>query len=167
LKVGPGLEEGIDVGPLVNASTRDKVSALVESAVAAGAKILIGGKTLNRPGYFYEPTVLVNVSPDSDILHQEIFGPVAPIVSFECDEEVIELANNTEFGLAAYVFGKNVGRALKVAQQIEAGVIGVNRGFVSDPAAPFGGVKQSGIGREGAHDGLNEFLETQYIAVEW
>ncbi|VAV87791.1 Succinate-semialdehyde dehydrogenase [NAD(P)+] [hydrothermal vent metagenome] len=167
LKVGPGLEEGIDVGPLVNASTRDKVCALVEGAVAAGAKILIGGKILNRPGYFYEPTVLVNVSPDSDILHQEIFGPVAPIVSFDSDQEVIALANDTEFGLAAYVFGKNTGRALKVAEQIEAGVVGVNRGFVSDPAAPFGGVKQSGIGREGAHDGLNEFLETQYIAVEW
>lgn len=167
LKVGPGLEDGVDVGPLVNASTRDKVMELVDGAVSEGARILTGGSAPQGPGYFYDPTVLVNVSPDSAILNQEIFGPVAPIVSFDSDEEVIALANDTEFGLAGYVFGQNVGRAIKVAQQIEAGVMGVNRGFVSDPAAPFGGMKQSGIGREGAHDGLNEFLEKQYIAVEW
>ncbi len=167
LKVGPGLEEDVDVGPLVNADTRDKVMELVNGAVDAGARILTGGKPLQRPGFFFEPTVLVDVAPDSDILHEEIFGPVAPIVSFETDEQVIALANDTDFGLAAYVFGKNVGRALAVAQKIEAGVMGVNRGFISDPAAPFGGMKQSGIGREGAHEGLLEFVETQYIAVEW
>ncbi|WP_417317745.1 NAD-dependent succinate-semialdehyde dehydrogenase [Emcibacter sp.] len=167
LKVGPGLEEGVDVGPLVNADTRDKVIELVDEAIAAGAQVLTGGKAPQRPGFFYEPTVLVNVKPDSKILHEEIFGPVAPIVTFENDEDVIRMANDTEFGLAAYVFGSNVGRAIGVAQQIEAGVMGVNRGFISDPAAPFGGVKQSGIGREGAHEGLLEFLESQYIAVEW
>lgn len=165
--VGPGLEDDVDIGPLVNADTRDKVKELVDGAVKEGAKILTGGKPLQRPGFFFEPTVLVDVAPDSAILHEEIFGPVAPIVSFETDEQVIGFANNTPFGLAAYVFGSNVGRALGVAEKIEAGVVGINRGFVSDPAAPFGGMKQSGIGREGAHEGLMEFVETQYIAIEW
>lgn len=167
LKVGPGLEEGIDVGPLVDANTRAKIEALVDDAVARGATVLTGGKRPDRSGFFYEPTVIRDVDPDSKILNTEIFGPVAPIVTFDDVDEVVEHANATIFGLAAYVFGGNTGRALAVAQRIDAGVIGLNRGFISDPAAPFGGMKQSGIGREGSQAGMHEFLETKYIAVEW
>ena len=165
-KVGPGLEEGVDIGPLVDASTRDKVERLVDDAVAKGARVLAGGKRPHGPGYFYEPTVITDIDPNAEILHTEIFGPVAPIVGFDDEEDAIAQANDTIFGLAAYVAG-STGRALKVAQKIDAGIIGVNRGFVSDPAAPFGGFKQSGIGREGSQDGVHEFLEKKYIAVEW
>ena len=167
LKIGPGLQEGVDVGPLVNASTRDKVEQLVNDAAAGGASILTGGKRPPGPGFFYEPTVLTNIDPQSEILHTEIFGPVAPIVKFDELSDVITRANETIFGLAAYVFSDNVGRALSVAKQIDAGIIGVNRGFVSDPAAPFGGMKQSGLGREGSQDGMHEFLEKKYIGVDW
>ncbi len=167
LKLGPGLDEGVDVGPLVNASTRDKVEHLVNEAVAGGARILTGGKRPTGPGFFYEPTVVTNIDPQSEILHTEIFGPVAPIVKFDELSDVIARANGTIFGLAAYVFSGDVGRAMAVAQKINAGIIGVNRGFVSDPAAPFGGMKQSGLGREGSQDGMHEFLEKKYIAVDW
>jgi len=167
LKLGPGLDEGVDVGPLVNASTRDKVEHLVNEAVAGGARILTGGKRPTGPGFFYEPTVVTNIDPQSEILHTEIFGPVAPIVKFDELSDVITRANGTIFGLAAYVFSGDVGRAMAVAQKINAGIIGVNRGFVSDPAAPFGGMKQSGLGREGSQDGMHEFLEKKYIAVDW
>lgn len=167
LKVGPGLESGIDVGPLVNASTRDKVKDLVDQAVSLGAKILTGGNCIDGDGYFYEPTVMVDIPDDADILQAEIFGPVATIVAFEEVDEVVRKANATIFGLAAYVVGKDVGRALSVAQRLDAGVMGINRGFISDPAAPFGGFKQSGIGREGSQEGIHEFLETKYIAVDW
>ncbi len=167
LKIGPGLDEGVDVGPLVNASTRDKVEHLVNDAVAGGARVLTGGKRPSGPGFFYEPTVVTNIDPQSEILHTEIFGPVAPIVRFDELRDVITRANETIFGLAAYVFSGDVGRALAVAQKIDAGIIGVNRGFVSDPAAPFGGMKQSGLGREGSQDGMHEFLEKKYIAVDW
>ena len=167
LKVGPGLEPGVDIGPLVNASTRNNVESLVDEAVGLGARILTGGKRLNRPGYFFEPTVLRDIPDKAEILHTEIFGPVATLIPFHDDGEAIAKANNTIFGLAAYVCGKNIGRALAVAERVEAGVIGINRGFVSDTAAPFGGFKQSGIGREGSQEGLQEFLETKYIAVDW
>jgi succinate-semialdehyde dehydrogenase/glutarate-semialdehyde dehydrogenase len=167
LKVGPGLDEGVDVGPLVNASTRDKVEHLVNDAVAGGARVVTGGKRPPGRGFFYEPTVITDIDPQSEILHTEIFGPVAPIVKFDKLSDVITRANETIFGLAAYVFSGNVGRALSVAQQLDAGIIGVNRGFVSDPAAPFGGMKQSGLGREGSQDGMHEFLEKKYIAVDW
>ncbi len=167
LNVFNGLEAGSDVGPLVNASTIDKVEALVDQAVALGAKLLTGGQRLEGKGYFYQPTVITDIPAAAKILHQEIFGPVAPLVPFDEIDQVIDMANDTEFGLAAYIIGENVGRALSVASRIEAGVMGVNRGFISDPAAPFGGVKQSGIGREGAQDGLHEFTEKKYIAVEW
>ena len=167
LKVGPGLDEGVDVGPLVNASTRDKVEHLVNDAVAGGARVVTGGKRPPGRGFFYEPTVITDIDPQSEILHTEIFGPVAPIVRFDELNDVITQANDTIFGLAAYVFSGNVGRALSVAQQLDAGIIGVNRGFVSDPAAPFGGMKQSGLGREGSQDGMHEFLEKKYIAVDW
>jgi len=167
LKVGPGLDEGVDVGPLVNASTRDKVEHLVNDAVAGGARVVTGGKRPAGRGFFYEPTVITDIDPQSEILHTEIFGPVAPIVKFDKLSDVITRANETIFGLAAYVFSGDVGRALSVAQAIDAGIIGVNRGFVSDPAAPFGGMKQSGLGREGSQDGMHEFLEKRYIAVDW
>ena len=167
LVVGPGLDEGVDIGPLVNSSTRNKVAGLVEDAVSRGATLLTGGNGLDGKGFFYQPTVMVNIPAEAEILSTEIFGPVATLVPFDCDDEAIALANNTIFGLAAYVCGTNIGRALSVAEHIEAGIIGINRGFVSDPSAPFGGFKQSGLGREGSQDGLQEFLETQYIAVDW
>ncbi len=167
LVLGDGLQEGVDVGPLVNASTIDKVEQLVNQAVKLGAKVLTGGARIVGPGFFYQPTVLVDVPMHADILREEIFGPVAPIVTFNSQDDVITAANDTVFGLAAYVIGANVGNALAVAERLEVGVLGVNRGFISDPAAPFGGVKQSGIGREGSQDGLHEFTEKKYIAIDW
>jgi succinate-semialdehyde dehydrogenase / glutarate-semialdehyde dehydrogenase len=167
LRVGPGLEDGVDLGPLVNADTRDKVASLVASATDAGATVLTGGDAPDRVGYFYSPTVLDSVPPGAGILATEIFGPVAPIVRFTADSEAIALANATEYGLVSYLYSTDLRRCLRVAEALEAGMIGVNRGVVSDPAAPFGGVKQSGLGREGAHEGLLEFTETKYIAVDW
>jgi succinate-semialdehyde dehydrogenase / glutarate-semialdehyde dehydrogenase len=167
LTVGPGLDDGVDLGPLVNADTRDKVASLVESATGAGAAVLTGGHAPDRVGYYYEPTVLDNVPSGAGILSEEIFGPVAPIVRFTDEAEAIALANNTEYGLVSYVYSGELRRALRVAEGLEAGMVGINRGVVSDPAAPFGGVKQSGLGREGAHEGLLEYTETKYIAVDW
>ncbi len=167
LKLGPGLEDDVDVGPLVNASAVEKVARLVDEAVNLGATVLTGGKRLDRAGFFYEPTVVTNIDPRAEILNTEIFGPVAPIMTFSEVDEVVTQANRTIFGLAAYVFGGDVGRAMSVASRIDSGVVGVNRGFISDPAAPFGGMKQSGIGREGSQDGMHEFLETQYVALNW
>ena len=167
LKLGPGLEDDVDVGPLVNASAVEKVARLVDEAVNLGATVLTGGKRPDRTGFFYEPTVVTNIDPRAEILNTEIFGPVAPIMTFSEVDEVVAQANRTIFGLAAYVFGGDVGRAISVASRIDSGVVGVNRGFVSDPAAPFGGMKQSGIGREGSQDGMHEFLETQYVALNW
>jgi succinate-semialdehyde dehydrogenase/glutarate-semialdehyde dehydrogenase len=167
MKVGPGLEPGVEVGPLVNASGRDDMERLVNRAVEQGATVLTGGKRIDGPGYFFEPTVLVDLPKDADILHEEIFGPIAPIVEFDDIDEVVELANDTPFGLAAYICTRDVGRGLALADRIDAGILGLNRGFVSDPAAPFGGMKQSGLGREGSHEGMREFLETKYIAVDW
>jgi succinate-semialdehyde dehydrogenase / glutarate-semialdehyde dehydrogenase len=167
LRVGPGLEDGTDLGPLVNSDTRSKVAELVDSASRDGAAVLTGGSAPDRRGYFYEPTVLDSVPAGAGILAEEIFGPVAPIVRFGSQDEAIALANNTEYGLVSYLYSQDLRRCLQVAEALEAGMIGVNRGVVSDPAAPFGGVKQSGLGREGAHDGLLEFTETKYIAVDW
>jgi succinate-semialdehyde dehydrogenase/glutarate-semialdehyde dehydrogenase len=167
LNVGNGLEENIDVGPLVNEKTLNKVAQLVDQATALGAKVLTGGKRIDRKGYFYAPTVIVDLPEHADILTQEIFGPVAPIIPFEDIQQVITMANQTELGLAAYIMSRDIGCALNLALKIEAGVLGINRGFISDPAAPFGGVKQSGIGREGAQDGIHEFIEKKYIAVKW
>lgn len=167
LKVGPGTDEGVDVGPLVNASTRDKVEQLVDEAASRGARVLVGGKRSKGPGFFFEPTVVTNLDPECEMLHTEIFGPVAPVVPFDDTEAAIRDANSTIFGLAAYVFSNNAGRALAVARKIDAGIFGINRGFVSDPAAPFGGMKQSGIGREGSYHGIHEFLEAKYLAVSW
>jgi len=167
LKVGPGLEDGVDLGPLVNADTRDKVAGLVGSATSDGARVVTGGHAPDRRGYFYQPTVLDSVPPGAGILSEEIFGPVAPIVRFSDPDEAIALANNTEFGLVSYLYCGDLARALRTAEALEAGMVGINRGVVSDPAAPFGGVKQSGLGREGAHEGLLEYTETKYIAVDW
>jgi succinate-semialdehyde dehydrogenase / glutarate-semialdehyde dehydrogenase len=167
LKVGPGLEDGVDLGPLVNADTRDKVAGLVDSAAGDGAAVLTGGSAPDRTGYYYQPTVLDRVPAGAGILSEEIFGPVAPIVRFTDPDEAIMLANSTEYGLVSYVYSEDLRRALRVAEALEAGMVGINRGVVSDPAAPFGGVKQSGLGREGSHDGLLEYTETKYIAVDW
>ncbi len=155
------------MGPVINESARKKMSELVDEAIGHGADLLTGGKAPNRPGYFYQPTVLTDVPPDEKILKEEIFGPVAPIVTFKDVDEAIELANRTDRGLASYVYTRDLAKGLAVAEALESGMVGLNRGFISDPAAPFGGVKQSGLGREGAHEGLMEFLETKYIATNW
>jgi succinate-semialdehyde dehydrogenase/glutarate-semialdehyde dehydrogenase len=167
LKMGNGLEEGVALGPLVNKDGLDKVVALVEDAVKKGAKVLTGGAAPGGKGYFYPATVLTGVPDSADMLREEIFGPVAAIQTFRSEDEVIRRSNDTEYGLVAYLYTKDLSRGLRVAERLESGMVGVNRGLVSDPAAPFGGVKQSGIGREGAHEGLMEFLETQYVSVSW
>jgi succinate-semialdehyde dehydrogenase/glutarate-semialdehyde dehydrogenase len=167
LSVGPGLDDGTDLGPLVNADTRSKVASLVDSATAEGSRVVTGGRAPDRRGYFYLPTVLDDVPPGAGILGEEIFGPVAPVVRFTDQADAIAQANSTEYGLVSYLYTGDLRRALQVAEALEAGMIGINRGVVSDPAAPFGGVKQSGLGREGGHDGLLEFTETKYIAVDW
>jgi succinate-semialdehyde dehydrogenase / glutarate-semialdehyde dehydrogenase len=167
VKLGPGLDECAQMGPLVNAQTRAKVADMVAEAHTAGGRILTGGRIPQRAGYFYEPTVIVDVPHSARMFREEIFGPVAPIATFESIEEAVHLANSTEFGLVSFVHTRDLSKALAVAEQIESGMVGINRGIVSDPAAPFGGWKQSGIGREGAHDGLLEYLETKYIAASW
>lgn len=167
LQLGSGLDEWVELGPLINEESRDKVAGLVDQAVAAGATVLTGGASEPGEGYFYPPTVLIDVDPTSQILREEIFGPIAPIVTFETEEEAIRLANNTEFGLVAYVYTSDLGRGLSVCERLETGMVGLNRGLVSDPAAPFGGFKQSGLGREGGHEGMLEYTESQYIAVAW
>ena len=165
LAVGPGLDEGTDVGPLVNEDTRSKVASLVEGV--AGAQVVTGGRAPDRPGYFYLPTVLGNVAPDAPILSTEIFGPVAPVVTFSDEADAIRWANDTEYGLVSYLYTGDLRRALRVSEALDTGMVGINRGIVSDPAAPFGGVKQSGLGREGGHEGMLEFTESKYIAVDW
>jgi succinate-semialdehyde dehydrogenase/glutarate-semialdehyde dehydrogenase len=167
LKLGDGTDPSVDVGPLVNADTRDKVAAFVADAVAKGAKIECGGETPSGKGFFYPPTVLSNVSEDADCVKDEIFGPVAAIQTFTDQDEVIRRANDTEYGLVAYVFSGDFKRALQVCERLDYGMVGLNRGLVSDPAAPFGGTKQSGLGREGGHEGMLEFMETQYISASW
>jgi succinate-semialdehyde dehydrogenase / glutarate-semialdehyde dehydrogenase len=167
LKLGNGLDDGVMLGPLVNADTRDKVKALVEDAVGKGASVLTGGKAPEGPGYFYQATVLDRVPDDAKLLREEIFGPVAALQTFNSEDDVIKKANDTEYGLVAYVYTRDLSRGMRVSEKLDFGMIGLNRGLVSDPAAPFGGMKQSGIGREGAHEGLMEFLETQYVSVTW
>ncbi len=167
LAIGPGLEDGTDLGPLVNEDTRSKVASLVEETAGSSGQVVTGGRAPDRRGYFYLPTVLGNVAPDAPILGQEIFGPVAPVVRFSDEADAIRWANDTEYGLVSYLYTGDLRRALRVTEALETGMVGINRGIVSDPAAPFGGVKQSGLGREGGHDGLLEFTETKYVAVEW
>jgi succinate-semialdehyde dehydrogenase / glutarate-semialdehyde dehydrogenase len=167
LKMGNGLDEGVSLGPLVNKEGLDKVVELVDDAVGKGAKILTGGKAPGGKGFFYPATVLASVPDNAKMLNEEIFGPVASLQTFKSDDEVIRRANDTEYGLVAYLYTKDLSRGMRVSEQLDFGMIGLNRGLVSDPAAPFGGMKQSGIGREGAHEGLMEFLETQYFSVNW
>ena len=167
LKMGNGLDDGVALGPLVNAETRDKVKSLVEDAVGKGAKVMTGGKPENGRGFFYPATVLSHVPENANMVREEIFGPVAALQTFKSEEEVIAKANDTEYGLIAYLYTGDVGRGMRVSEKLDFGMIGLNRGLVSDPAAPFGGMKQSGIGREGAHEGLMEFLETQYVSLSW
>ena len=165
MKVGRGTDEGVEVGPLVDEAQRQSVVELVDDATGRGARVLTGGHAIDGPGYFYAPTVLGDVPADARLLREEVFGPVAPVVTFASDDEAIAAANDTEFGLVAYVFTSGLERALRVAERIETGMVGLNQGMVSNPAAPFGGVKQSGFGREGGSEGINEYLETKYVAV--
>jgi succinate-semialdehyde dehydrogenase/glutarate-semialdehyde dehydrogenase len=165
MKIGRGTDDGVEVGPLVDADTRDKVADLVEDAVGKGAEVLVGGSRLDGAGYFYEPTVLAGVPGEARLLKEEIFGPVAPVVGFDSEEEAIRSANDTEYGLVAYVYTRDLERALRVCEGLETGMIGLNQGMVSNPAAPFGGVKQSGFGREGGYEGIEEYLETKYVAI--
>jgi succinate-semialdehyde dehydrogenase/glutarate-semialdehyde dehydrogenase len=167
LTVGPGYDPATKCGPMVNAAAIEKIDSLVEDAVRRGARVMLGGKPLDRPGYYFPPTVIEGVPGDAEIRREEIFGPVAAIATFETEDEAIALANDTEFGLIAYVYTGDLSRGLRVSERLEAGMVGLNRGLVSDPAAPFGGVKQSGLGREGAHHGILEFCETKYIAASW
>ena len=165
MKLGRGTDDGVDVGPLVNEKARSTVAELVEDALDRGAKALVGAKPGDGPGYFYCPTVLDGVPPDARVLHEEIFGPVAPVTSFDSDDEAIAAANDTEYGLVAYVYTRDLNRAFHVVEALETGMVGLNQGMVSNPAAPFGGVKQSGIGREGGAEGIDEYLATKYVAM--
>src|SRR5215204_331910 len=166
-KMGNGLDDGVALGPLVNKDGLDKVVELVDDAVKNGAKVLTGGKAPGGKGFFYPATVLTNVPDNAKMLNEEIFGPVASLQTFKSDDEAIKRANDTEYGLVAYLYTRDLARGMRVSEKLDFGMIGLNRGLVSDPAAPFGGMKQSGIGREGAHEGLMEFLETQYVSVSW
>ena len=163
MKVGPGTGEGVTIGPLINEKALLKVEALVAEAVGQGARVETGGERHGLSGLFYQPTVLTGATADMRLFQEEIFGPVAPIVKFETEAEAIELANATPFGLAAYFYSRDVGRCWRVAEAIEAGMVGINEGLISTEVAPFGGVKESGLGREGASEGLDEYLETKYL----
>jgi succinate-semialdehyde dehydrogenase/glutarate-semialdehyde dehydrogenase len=165
LKVGRGTEPGVDVGPLIDEAQRVKVTELVGDAVDRGARVLLGGGPGDGRGYFFEPTVLADVPDDARVLGEEIFGPVAPVATFSSDDEALAAANRTEYGLVAYVYTRDLERAFRVCEGIESGMIGLNQGVVSNPAAPFGGVKQSGFGREGGFEGIGEYLETKYVAM--
>ena len=165
MKVGRGTEPGVEVGPLIDAQQRDKVVELVEDALAKGARPLVGGHPRRGPGYFFEPTVLVDVPAHARLLREEIFGPVAPVVSFGTDDEALDAANDTEFGLVAYAYTQSLERALRVVEGLETGMVGLNQGLVSNAAAPFGGIKHSGFGREGGAEGIDAYLETKYAGI--
>jgi succinate-semialdehyde dehydrogenase / glutarate-semialdehyde dehydrogenase len=165
LKVGRGTEDGVDVGPLIDEDQRSKVAELVEDATGKGADPVVGGGKIDGQGYFFQPTVLGGVGREAKLLKEEIFGPVAPVTSFDSEDEAVAWANDTEYGLVAYVYTRDVKRALRVCEGLETGMIGLNQGIVSNAGAPFGGVKQSGVGREGGNEGIHEYLETKYLAV--
>jgi succinate-semialdehyde dehydrogenase / glutarate-semialdehyde dehydrogenase len=165
LKVGRGIDEGVDVGPLINEDQLGKVDELVQDAVGRGANALIGGHRIDGPGHFYAPTVLTDVPAESRLLKEEIFGPVAPVVGFADEAQALRWANDTEYGLVAYFYTRDLGRAHRVMEGLEYGMVGVNQGMVSNPAAPFGGIKHSGFGREGGYEGIQEYLETKYCAI--
>jgi succinate-semialdehyde dehydrogenase/glutarate-semialdehyde dehydrogenase len=165
LKVGRGTEDGVEVGPLIDDTQRQKVEHLVDDAVGKGAQVIVGGHARDGAGYFFDPTVLTDIPDSAELLSEEIFGPVAPVQGFDSEEEAIAAANNTEYGLVAYVFTSDLKRALRVVEGLETGMVGLNQGMVSNAAAPFGGIKQSGFGREGGSEGIEEYLETKYVAV--
>jgi succinate-semialdehyde dehydrogenase/glutarate-semialdehyde dehydrogenase len=165
MKVGRGTEDGVTVGPLIDGTQRDKVAELVDDATGRGAEVLLGGTKRDGAGYFYDPTVLAGVKSDSRLLKEEIFGPVAPVVSFDDEDAAIAAANDTEFGLVAYVYTRDIKRAFRVCEKLQTGMIGLNQGLVSNAAAPFGGVKASGFGREGGKEGIDEYLEIKYVAM--
>jgi succinate-semialdehyde dehydrogenase/glutarate-semialdehyde dehydrogenase len=165
LTLGKGTKKGVDVGPLIDGKARDGVAELVEDARSQGATIVTGGRAAPGRGYFYEPTVITGVRKDARMMTEEIFGPVAPIASFRTEREAIDLANGTEYGLASYVFTNDLSRVIRVSEALEYGMIGVNQGIISNPAAPFGGVKASGFGREGGFEGIEEYLETTYVGI--
>jgi succinate-semialdehyde dehydrogenase/glutarate-semialdehyde dehydrogenase len=165
LKVARGTVEGANVGPLIDEKSRTGVHALVVDAVSKGAKVLTGGEVPSGEGYFYPPTVLSGVPANAEILKEEIFGPVAPIITFKTEDEAVALANSTEYGLIAYAFTENLNRGLRLAERLEVGMFGLNAGVISNPAAPFGGVKSSGLGREGGFEGIEEYLETVYVGI--
>jgi succinate-semialdehyde dehydrogenase / glutarate-semialdehyde dehydrogenase len=165
LTVGRGTEDGVDLGPLIDGKQRDKVKELVEDAVGRGARVLTGATVAEGKGYFYPPTVLADVPKTARLQKEEIFGPVAPLTAFDTEDEAVAMANDTEFGLVSYLFTKDVNRALRVSERLESGMVGLNQGIVSNPAAPFGGVKHSGLGREGGSSGIEEYLEIKYVAV--
>jgi succinate-semialdehyde dehydrogenase/glutarate-semialdehyde dehydrogenase len=165
MPLGRGTADGVEVGPLIDDEAVAKVAELVDDAVARGARVLTGGAAIDGPGHYYPPTVLTDVPDDARCLHEEIFGPVAPISTFTTEEEAVTAANATEYGLVAYVFTQDIDRSLRVVEALETGMVGLNQGLVSNPAAPFGGVKQSGTGREGGHEGISEYLSTKYVAL--
>jgi succinate-semialdehyde dehydrogenase/glutarate-semialdehyde dehydrogenase len=163
--MGRGTEDGVVVGPLIDKAAVEKVSSLVKDAVKRGAKVLTGGSTAEGPGNFFPATVLVDVPQDAKLVSEEIFGPVAPILSFDTEDQAVAAANDTEFGLVSYLYTSDLKRGLRVSERLETGMVGLNQGIVSNPAAPFGGIKQSGLGREGGKVGIEEFLEIKYVAV--
>jgi succinate-semialdehyde dehydrogenase/glutarate-semialdehyde dehydrogenase len=165
LKVGRGTEDGVQVGPLIDDTQRAKVEELVQDAREKGAKVVVGGERANGRGYFFQPTVIADIPEGARVLKEEIFGPVAPVKGFQSEEEAIAQANDTEYGLVAYVFTRDINRAFRVIEELETGMIGFNQGMVSNAGAPFGGVKQSGFGREGGPEGIQEYLETKYVAM--
>ena len=166
VSVGRGTEPGTQLGPMINRQQRDRVQLLVDDAVRSGATVVTGGSAPDSAGYFYEPTVITGVSASARITHEEVFGPVAPVYTFDTEDEAVRVANDTPFGLVSYAYTRDVGRALRVAEALEAGMVGVNRGLVSNAAAPFGGVKQSGLGREGGFEGIEEYLSVKYVAMD-
>jgi succinate-semialdehyde dehydrogenase/glutarate-semialdehyde dehydrogenase len=165
LKVGRGVEDGVDVGPLIDDTQRSKVAELVQDAIGKGATAVVGGQARDGSGYFFEPTVLADVPADAELRQEEIFGPVAPVFGFAEEEEAVAAANDTEYGLVAYVFTRDLKRAIRVCEGLQTGMIGLNQGVVSNAQAPFGGVKQSGFGREGGYEGIGEYLDTKYVAI--
>jgi succinate-semialdehyde dehydrogenase/glutarate-semialdehyde dehydrogenase len=166
MRVGRGTEDGVQVGPLIDGKQQAKVAELVDDAVSKGAKVLVGGDRPNGKGYFYNPTVLSDIASGTDLLREEIFGPVAPVASFATDDEAIAAANDSEFGLVAYVFTRDIKRAFRVTEALDVGMLGLNRGLVSNAAAPFGGVKESGFGKEGGREGIEEYSTTKYVALD-
>jgi succinate-semialdehyde dehydrogenase/glutarate-semialdehyde dehydrogenase len=166
LRVGRGTDPATDIGPLIDAKQRDKVVELVDDATQRGASVRTGGVTVGDTGYFYAPTVLGDVPSDARLLREEIFGPVAPVATFTTEAEALSAANGSDFGLVAYVFTSDLRRALRVTEELQSGMVGLNRGLISNPAAPFGGIKQSGFGREGGFEGIDEYLSTKYVGVD-